>query len=393
MNVAVQAINPDYMAGNVSWNDRARGMHVDGTLSCWGSDINDAILGDTKGCNFPFVRSQNYNEKLGIKKASAICLGERDGVPFTLLDVLRNPDDFCTYRGLRDVVLGVQGDDGVIEDENVVVRVQQPFVPVQAGEKKRNVVVHNYSYATFRDDDPVSLMLVASARNLSVHTDTASFTKLHAHQVGEDGKVTKHYFVAEPTTHAVGAAHVGDAEPLQSKKAFEMGLAGMGPRANCILVVSIPREQAPRPLYGGYDDEESTGPLYRSLSASTGVAKAARMSVDTSFDDGVAAPLSDLTVTRKKKAPITVTMMLYNTVEGEDGAKVDVSSESLRHAIDDMERIYGLCDVTCKLSELPAMLEKMSPVVMDKIKRKFESCDKFVPTTNAASVVWGPSAS
>ena len=407
MHSTIQSIDSDYQCGNVSWNDKKRGVTENGSLSVFGSLINDASLADPEGHNFPFVRGDNHDEPLGVVRSSDITLIVGN-TPTTLHEILKDPS-FCKYRGFGELALGKKDGNGEVVDEKVVVRMQQAFVPMKKGETQRDVVVRNYSYATVSNDDPASLMLVGSPQGTHVHTDSLGDAKLHAHSM-DSGTVTKHYFTAERTTYSVGSAQVGDdddaSSPPKKAKAVEMGLSGMGPRANCLMIVSIPRQQ----VGGGddpYDETEddvhycSLGlrPVYRGSGLAVGEAKVARMSINTDASDGVAEPLT-MNVLRNHEAPIDVTFIFFNTVEAPDEGctTVDVSRSDLVNAIDDLKRCYRLCNLSCKLSKLPVMLEKMTPAVMKKIVDKAtvdpppckdkEEEDLFIPKEDASARVW-----
>jgi len=76
------------------------------------------------------------------------------------------------------------------------------------------------------------------------------------------------------------------------------------------------------------------------------------------------AQINAISIVRPDNEPIVVTIMVYNTVKVARGGKhtdVTISSEDVSRAIDDMTKMYSLCDTTCKLSELPVMLAKLTP--------------------------------
>lgn len=170
MHSTIQSIDSDYQCGNVSWNDKKRGVTENGSLSVFGSLINDASLADPEGHNFPFVRGDNHDEPLGVVRSSDITLIVGN-TPTTLHEILKDPS-FCKYRGFGELALGKKDGNGEVVDEKVVVRMQEAFVPMNKGETRRDVVVRNYSYATVSNDDPASLMLVGSPQGTHVHTDS-----------------------------------------------------------------------------------------------------------------------------------------------------------------------------------------------------------------------------
>jgi len=182
----------------------------------------------------------------------------------------------------------------------------------------------------------------------------------------------------------------------------------MGARANCFVVISIPNKQAPRPqptqsfcyasgqlysvpqMYAMYAVDAQTTTAYRSLnsfyepSAPDGVSTAAIVSADTS-NVASKAQKNPIGIVRAENEPIVVTIMVYNTVKvaasGRQHCNVTISSDDITKAIDDMTKMYALCDTTCKLSELPVMLKKLTP--RDKVVIAAKRLSEPVPPVNA----------
>merc|ERR1711976_1046268 len=63
----------DYSCKTVSWDDVQRG-NVGGNLSCWGANITDTYLNAKDGRRLFTVRSDNWNEKLGVVDAKDVKL-------------------------------------------------------------------------------------------------------------------------------------------------------------------------------------------------------------------------------------------------------------------------------------------------------------------------------
>merc|ERR1739848_635918 len=63
----------EYSCKFVSWDDVQRGT-VGGGLSCWGSNITDTYLTAKDGRKLFTVRSDNWNEKLGVVEAKDVKL-------------------------------------------------------------------------------------------------------------------------------------------------------------------------------------------------------------------------------------------------------------------------------------------------------------------------------
>ena len=88
---------------------------------------------------------------------------------------------------------------------------------------------------------------------------------------------------------------------------------------------------------------------------------------------------------------------------GRQHSDVTISDDDVTKAIDDMTKMYALCDTTCKLSELPVMLAKLTPhdKAVIAAKRLFEpagttvlasplvvvNADPFKPNAHALRLV------
>ena len=99
-------------------------------------------------------------------------------------------------------------------------------------------------------------------------------------------------------------------------------------------------------------------------------------------------------IERPDDEPIVCTILLYNTVEVPKGADVKVDTTDIALAVSDMEHIYDLAKEhggnVCKLSELPAMLHKLTAADMEVIKEKMAKdplVDPMAPNKNALAMV------
>ena len=351
-----------YIAGTVAWNDGARGAS-NGVLSALGRNITDARIVARDGAFLPFVRPDNYDELVGVVRAADVGLVEADGTPVSLQAVLDDLPARCAYRGLTV-------DAKAASDERVVFRVQSAWVPVGAA-GTREVAPAHYSYQTRDAANPRNLILVGTPEGLSVHTDAPGIQPLLAHARSPDeATVTTRWYAAAPS-----AALVGEAEADGAPGAVAMGLRGMGRRANCFVVVSVPHAQAPAWTTWGDDDDDDDQPVYRSLGAgAAGESRSARMTV-AAEDVGVAAPCDGLHIDRPAAEPIVVTLLLFQTVSGDPTAP-RVATADVGRAVTDMERVYALARTlgghTCRLSHLPAMLHTLTPDDVRAAKRKRE---------------------
>lgn len=376
----------DYMSGTVAWNDGQRGV-VNGKVSAFGRNITDARILSRSGKNLPFVRPHNMNEKLGITDAENIVFAEKDGTQVTAQDVLETLSTRAEYMGYTSVKTNVS------KNQKIVYRVQNAWIPLEEGQTEEDIVPAHYSYQTMSRDDPRNLIVLGTAQGVFVHSDDRGVQKLFAHGEGEDGSVTEHWFKAEPTTTRVGQAVLNDTESRAKRaRAVEMGVRGMGPRANCFVVMSIPNKQKP-PVFR---EEEEGFPVYRSLSSVCGVSRSARVSVAEEVVGTASANAID--IERPEDEPIVCTILLYNTMEVPKGrpanTDVKVDTTDIALAVSDMEHIYDLAKThggdVCKLSELPAMLHKLTKADMDVIMEKVAKdppFDPMKPNKNAVAIV------
>ena len=366
----------EYVAGEVAWNDGQRGVS-DGCLSCLGGNITDARIVAEDGAHLPFVRPPNHDEKLGVTDASNILFA--DGT--TAQDVLETLGKRAEYMGYTSV------DAKVAPHQKVVYRVQNAWVPLGA-DGTRKIAPAHYSYQTRDRSNPRNLIVLGTAQGTFVHSDAAGVQTLLGHRVGADGAVSTHWFSAEATDTPVGHAVLGDDDlPPASKKAraVEMGLKGMGARANCFVIMSVPNKQAP---VACVMSEQYYGEcVYRSLCANS---SSARVSMDDT-PVGTAAQ-NAIAIERPEDEPIVVTILLYNAIE--PSPTLRVANTDLALAVVDMERIYALGKkhggAVCKLSELPVMLRKLTEEDVATCKRKLKQdppCDPYAPSATALAAV------
>lgn len=380
LSATTHTIHADYAAVTTQWNDGQRGFDNDGNLSCWGNNITDTRLMFGAKQLAPCVRPNNMNEKLGVVRADKVFVVVH-GKRLSVHDLLCDPVKYASYIGMTRIDAKVDPS----QPEYVVVRFQEAFVPLEAGQARTQVVPHNFNYQTRRDDAPRNLLFCASAQGLYAHADAPGSNPLYAHTVSE-ACVTQHRFDVEETGFAVGAAQCGDAPKPEEggARAVEMGLEGMGPHSNCFMVLSIPSKQTRPPLVRGSEVEEMEEeeedefvamPVYRSLASGSdgfGVARAARLSVSED-SVGIAKSRANVTIERPEKGaykePIVLTMLFYNTLRAQPGTQeVRVRRADAELAIAHMERLYSMCDRACKLSELPAMLHKLTSADMARIQ-------------------------
>lgn len=382
----------EVMAGTVAWNDGQRAVE-NCVLSCFGDNITDCKLKMDDGTTCPYLKSHNFDERLGVTKAKHVIVGVEDGKEITAQHVLNTIKDRAAKFGFSNV------DVPVDEDETVVVRVQNAFVPMNQGEIFKKVVPTHYSYNTFKDR-PRNLLVSGYNGSISVNQDSTGENPLYALKQ-EDGRVTEHFYTVKPSSFDVGGAQStvdGIGQPP------EVGLKGMGGRGNALVVMSIPNTL---PSLSSTDAEsDSAFVTYRSLSAGSdassmyrsvgvpnfGEAKAATLSVDeTSMGDFVCV---DPPIQRKPDEPIVITVIYYNTLQdlSRKPGQLCVPHISIANAVGDMDRAYKLCLANGRLSTLPAMLQKMTPETIETITKKMRvdpitKVDPFAFTTTALADV------
>lgn len=329
-----RSVDEKYTGVTTAWTDNARGVHVSGMLSAVGKNITDQRMVSEDGGVIPFLRTDNYDEHLGIVSPDKIVVTSKAE---TLGDVLERLDDFTAYAGKKV--------KNVAKVTKVAVRYQNAFVGVRPGEK-RNVAPSNFSYQTFSDDDPRNLLLVCTSTGIYVHQDGVGYKNLLANEA-EGSTLVNKWFAVEESNVAVGHA-VGW---RMTRRRVELGLKGSGPRENRMLVVSIPLKQQKQP-----PSFSSSAPHYRGLCVPPiGRSRAARLSVGDVVD--VQECIDTLEVDMDDSEMVVVTQIDYNTVTAEGGV-VQVGDDAVQGAIEDMNRQYGMCDVQCKLSQLPEMLHQ-----------------------------------
>ena len=349
----VLSIDEDYEAVTVAWNDGQRGV-LGGMLSCWGGNITDVRLVAEDGGVLPFVRPDNMNETLGITTADKIMFVERDGTQLTAQEVLVSLEQRAKYMGYTSVKTNVK------DPEKVVVRVQNIWIPLNGDGAERKFVPSHFSYQTWETADPRNLIVLGTPSGTYVHADAMGMNHLYSHTDDGEG-VNNHWFTAKESDLDVGNS-LGDESdrttaPEKKGRFVEIGLKGLGKRANCFVVMSIPNVQKiPR---------VSSMSCYRSISSCdaecNGVSKAAIVSADTTNVVSKASK-NCIDIVRANDEPIVITLMMYNTVKAPPDqlcSQVIISREDVERSIHDMKKIYDMCDTKCKLSQLPVMLSKL----------------------------------
>jgi hypothetical protein len=239
----------EYNCATVSWDDVSRGT-VSGGLSSLGANITDSYLMARDGTSLFTVRSCNWNEKLGVVRASDVALlvgnGEKKGGGklrnVTLEDFLKDPAGVgARYTGMKEGVSLLNGD----RDAKVSIRFQTVFLPVSEDEDGRGRMQfagEAYNYQTRTDEDPRNIVLLATTQGLSVQCDGNGAKRLLLH-VGEKGDVSEYWLEAESSRHKVGGEQKETTEEredaLKRGKATSevIGIQAMGTRFNVLVSI------------------------------------------------------------------------------------------------------------------------------------------------------------
>lgn len=353
-----------YVPGTIAWCDSDRGVNSDGSLNVFGTNNTDCKLKGKDGRVYPYLRSQNYNEHLGITTADRVTLGVEDGREVTAQEVLETMVERAKKSGFHDVDVQVQ------PNHPVVIRFMNSFVPLQDDQKTEFVVPTHYCYQTLTKNNPRNLLVSGHKGGIDVQVDGVGDTPLYSLECKEK-KIDTHYYTVEASEHAVGTTQTTSDGTTQPP---EVGIKGMGPRGNAFCVMSIPNKRKDdRHKDGGFSpwdiSEDVDVPVYRSL-ANIGEARAANLGVDDeSMGNYDAAPAK---IVYEPNEAIVITVLYYNTIRSVSGndAPVAVATKDIAMAAGDMDKAYSLCNAQGRLSELSAMLVTMTKKDMDEVKRK-----------------------
>lgn len=369
-----------YVACSVRWNDGHRGVqNIAGTptLSCIGNNITDAFIVTEDGKRCPFLSPPNLDETIGVVDADKVLFAEANGTSVSAQEVIESLQSRAEYMGYTEV------DCRSHPTEKVVVRFQSAWVPVPP-DGSTKIVPEHYSYQTFRREDPRNLIVLGTPQGVFVHSDDRGANKLYAHRVDPaTGAVSTHFFEAEANKNCrVGDTAADGPSPTKKARAVEMGIKGMGARTNCFVVLSIPNQQDT--VRSAVDQ----GVVYRSLSADVpryrGGAYSARVSV--SEDVCGTAEQNKIPIRRVATEPIVVTLLTYNTVEVDPDGGCTVDADDVARGVADLDRQYRLVTENggsvCKLSELPAMLHKLTSADVATVQHKLAT-DPMVPAKDA----------
>lgn len=376
----------EYSCQVVSWDDVCRGTE-DGSLSCLGANITDTYLKSKDGTALFTVRSDNWNEKLGVVDSNDVAIiagnhvsGGRPLEPTTLRDFLHNVGDYGGYAGL---LLGTDLSDDKL-DAKCSIRFQTTFLPVSGHRGSMEFASEAYNYNTHSDTDPRNLVILCTSQGVAVQQDGEGAKRLFHHSVDKDGSIHRYWLEAERSVHKVGGpqretvAEKKDALARGKATSSVIGTKAMGTRFNVLMTIQVPLQQtelhesfllnsnftaytccmaeccaasaSPMFSFSPLSALADTASGLRSTagSALTAAAKvianAARVSRGSEYDvwDG----LSVMEPARNTAEHVTITVVIYNTVA--DGVP---SEEDVLAAIDDLEALYDACRADGRLAD------------------------------------------
>jgi len=266
----------EYSCKTVSWDDVSRGT-VGGGLSCWGSNITDTYLKSKDDRQLYTVRSDNWNEKLGVVDSKDVKLvtgnqfqgaSHDDLDNISLKEFLAGIEQFGGYAGIE--VDSLENKD---LDKKCSIRFQTTFLPVEEENENSENGNENsapgniefsteaYNYNTTDDSDPRNLVLLASSQGIALQQDGTGAKKIFHHAIDESsGELTRYWLEAERSKHKVGGEQKESKEEKEDAvkrgKAVSnlIGIEAMGSRFNVLLTVQIPLQQKKEKREEIYDE-------------------------------------------------------------------------------------------------------------------------------------------
>ena len=212
------------------------------------------------GTNLFTVRSDNWNEKLGVISADEVAVvagtGQGPVQPVTLRNVLTGLGHFGSYAGLAP---GTNLFDSSL-DAKCSIRFQTTFIPVSEssfGPSKLEFATEAYNYNTMDDSDPRNLVLLCTSQGMAVQQDGRGAKKLFHHAVDDMGEIHRYWLEAEESNHKVGGeqretdAERAEAQARGKATSSVIGIRAMGQRFNVLMTIQVPLQQSPAiPRFG-----------------------------------------------------------------------------------------------------------------------------------------------
>lgn len=363
----------EYSCCTVSWEDVRRDTSSK-FMSTWGDNLTDTRLVTRDGRRLFTVRCDNWDERLGkVKAEEVLMVVEEEGELHqhtNLAEILKKLSRFGSYAGLNVADLS---DEAL--DQEVSIRFQTTFLPLQEEDLAIDFCPQIYSYQTQSDLHPRNLILLGTSQGIAVQQDGTSYQSLYHHSK-KCGKIHRYWLEAAPTRHVVGESQVETEEEKQylraqgKASALPIGIAQMESRCNVLMTVQIPLEQEVKPkpsFYGNHMDQPPmlnvyedcdevtrsvsfrSAPIFNSISfeplsfeppprmpthPKQGTSSAARISRGSLVDNDWKG-LSVVNPKRHPKEHVTVTIVTYHVCQGGMPTERDVLK-----AVDDLEALY-----------------------------------------------------
>jgi len=310
----------NYSCKSVSWDDCCRG-YDDGSLSSVGDNITDTFLCAKDSRVLYTIRSDNWNEKLGLVSADDIAMMARQSNSERLSNVslsqfLEKFDEYgehtrCSTNNLRKETL----------DTRCSIRFQTTFLPVSDDEEFEFTPV-SFNYNTENEHDPKNLVLMATAQGVSIGADTGTHQRHYHHEIqrvkteskpcgdylgmgSEQFNIHRHWFKAEETEHAVGkdqkqveslrrSPRLADKSTKKTTNcvAQRLGPKCMGERFNTIMTIQVPLKTQETKREEAIDE-------YKEWQAQYDAEIEAEVAASVHRNDGLIFPIKVLTLTGK----------------------------------------------------------------------------------------------
>ena len=195
------------------------------------------------------VRSENWNEKLGVVNTNEVALvqgNQNSGNKLsniTLSDFLKNSKIYGKYIGIQN---NLSSPD---LDQKCSIRFQTTFLPIQTDSPKIEFSAKSYNYQTKDAKNPKNLILLANSQGIALQPDGVGSNKILHQRVDENGKIERFWLEAEKTDFEVGGSQEETVEEkLEAERRGKasgkiIGTRAMGMRVNALLTVQIPLKQ------------------------------------------------------------------------------------------------------------------------------------------------------
>ena len=366
----------DFISTSVSWDDVKR-FGNESSISCWGSNITDTRLFTKNGNQLFTIRSENWNERLGIVSTNELAIIVNDDSnlkTIILTDLLKNPQAYI------DPAYELESDTLYHENDNLCsIRFQTVFIPEDGAV---NFATQAYNYQTTEEDDPKNTILLCTSQGTFIQQDGPGSQNLFQHRIDPDGNIRQYWNSAEATKFKVGqeqkeiAEESAQAAACGKAEATHIGIREMGKCMNVVMTIQLPIKQKPREARskGLYESDAiaecasmSNELSYRSFSfRSAPVGKSYVARISRGDEEGEYPGLGNKNPIRHDHEHPTITVIFYYVVK--DGVP---SVEDTMKAVQIMEEMYEATSGK-NIKEIPHMkaeaTEEQIVQIAEKIK-------------------------